>query len=668
MLSRASKILALVPKHSQSSNDEESSDSSTEVENFNLQKRDSTESSSAPSLPSSLENLHILSDDENNLTSCPTVSMKPASEIISLDSSTQDSLHSVIPPSPTAIVNVIRNKKPRFNRIVPETPESSPAIVAASPSPSNINTRSKQPRLAVRRLAPIQRKQLKFHWNNKKFEHNAEIHDKQLPSDTIKTPLEYFQYFFDDGILNMITEQSNLYSTQTIGRSLNFSTQDIKDFIAINLIMGIVNMPAYTDYWCQEFRFSQIADVMTLKKFQQIRRYIHFNDNLLDDGDRYFKVRPLIEKVRANFLRVPHETRFSIDEMMVPYKGKKAGNRKQYIKSKPRKWGYKIFVRAGVSGFIYDFLVYGGEDTFRYHLFSPEEMSLGFGAKVVFSLCKTIPDPACSVVYFDNFFTSLELIHMLRYNMGIFSLGTIRSNRLRGAEQKLIPDKALKKKGRGSYSRVVCNTNKVCIVKWHDNKVVTVASSYVSETPVGVIQRYNKDLKQRAAVPCPNIIKHYNAHMGGVDLADMLVALYRTEMKSHRWYLPIFSQMLDMCVNNSWILYRRHIGVNNIKRLSLKKFRHQIIQGLLHSGRQQPFKNYDSVPPAPKKIIKTPCTVRPTADVKYDGYNHFPTFGTKGRCKLCIKGQTTVMCIKCGMRLCLLPDRNCFFNFHNMNV
>lgn len=80
------------------------------------------------------------------------------------------------------------------------------------------------------------------------------------------------------------------------------------------------------------------------------------------------------------------------------------------------------------------------------HLFSPEEMSLGFGAKVVFSLCKTIPDPACSVVYFDNFFTSLELIHMLRYNMGIFALGTIRSIRLRGAEQNLLPDKALKKK------------------------------------------------------------------------------------------------------------------------------------------------------------------------------------------------------------------------------
>lgn len=63
-------------------------------------------------------------------TYCPFVSMKPASESLSLDSSAQ---HSIIPPSSTAIVNVIRNKKPRFNRIVPETPESSPVIVAASP-------------------------------------------------------------------------------------------------------------------------------------------------------------------------------------------------------------------------------------------------------------------------------------------------------------------------------------------------------------------------------------------------------------------------------------------------------------------------------------------------------------------------------------------------------
>lgn len=106
-VSRTSKILAMVPKHHQSSNDEESSDSSNEMMNFNFQKRDSTESSPAPSLPSSLENLHFLSDDDYNLSmsqitaNCPSISMKPK---LSLDSFTQDSLHSIIPPSPVTII------------------------------------------------------------------------------------------------------------------------------------------------------------------------------------------------------------------------------------------------------------------------------------------------------------------------------------------------------------------------------------------------------------------------------------------------------------------------------------------------------------------------------------------------------------------------------------
>ncbi|KAH9630071.1 hypothetical protein HF086_016253 [Spodoptera exigua] len=44
-------------------------------------------------------------------------------------------------------------------------------------------------------------------------------------------------------------------------------------------------MYAYTDYWSKILRYNKIADIMTLKKFQLLRRYLHFNDNLKDDGD-----------------------------------------------------------------------------------------------------------------------------------------------------------------------------------------------------------------------------------------------------------------------------------------------------------------------------------------------------------------------------------------------
>lgn len=49
-------------------------------------------------------------------------------------------------------------------------------------------------------------------------------------------------------------------------------------------------MPAYLDYWSVKFRYANIADIMPLKRYQQIRRYLHFVDNNLDDGDKYFIV------------------------------------------------------------------------------------------------------------------------------------------------------------------------------------------------------------------------------------------------------------------------------------------------------------------------------------------------------------------------------------------
>uniref|UniRef100_A0A2H1WLC7 SFRICE_026836 n=1 Tax=Spodoptera frugiperda TaxID=7108 RepID=A0A2H1WLC7_SPOFR len=191
--------------------------------------------------------------------------------------------------------------------------------------------------------------------------------------------------------------------------------------------------------------------------------------------------------------------------MVIPYKGIKAGSRRQYNPNKPSKWGFKNLVRAGVSGIIYDFLLYGGDDTFR------GKESLGVGGKIVLALCKTIRIQACSV-YFDNYFTSLELLYILRENYGIFSLGTVRKNRLKDAE-------------------LVCNENKLSVVKWFDNKHVRLVSSYVDAFPLEKIKRFSKKSKSRVDVSCPQIVKHYNRHC--VHLADMLIALYRTSIKSY---------------------------------------------------------------------------------------------------------------------------------------
>ena len=46
--------------------------------------------------------------------------------------------------------------------------------------------------------------------------------------------------------------------------------------------------------------------------------------------------------------------------------------------------------------------------------------------------------------------------------------------------------------------------------------------------------------------------------MGGVDLADMLIALYRIPCKTKKWYQKIFWHLIDIAKVNAWLLYRRY--------------------------------------------------------------------------------------------------------------
>jgi hypothetical protein len=250
---------------------------------------------------------------------------------------------------------------------------------------------------------------------------------------------------------------------------------------------------------------------------------------------------------------------------------------------------------------------------------------------------------------------------------GLVKFGTIRSNRLRGCV--LEADKDLLKRGRGIYDYKVDNKAGIAVTKCADTKCVTLASFCVAHTPIFEVKRYSKDERKKINVESPQIIKQYNTHMGGVDLADMLVALYKVPFKSRRWYLGIFGQMIDIAVNNAWLQYRRDhesLGLPNHDRL--KQFRLNLASALISNKKLTKIRKSDFAK-QPKKKIKVP--VRPVDDVRYDQIGHFPTFGAKGRCKLCSTGQTTVLCIKCNLRLCIVPGgtpRNCFTIYHKKEL
>lgn len=101
--------------------------------------------------------------------------------------------------------------------------------------------------------------------------------------------------------------------------------------------MGIVKMPSFEEYWSQNCRYSLIGDEIPIETFKKVRCLLDVEDNTTDaNGDHLFKIRPLIEMIRINFGRIKGEKLYSIVEMMISYKGTKAGNLRQYLLKKPK--------------------------------------------------------------------------------------------------------------------------------------------------------------------------------------------------------------------------------------------------------------------------------------------------------------------------------------------
>lgn len=91
----------------------------------------------------------------------------------------------------------------------------------------------------------------------------------------------------------------------------------------------------------------------------------------------------------------------------------------------------------------------------------------------------------------------------------------------------------MKKKGRGAFEEKETKVNGVSVraVKWFDNRAVTLLSTFASANPPPTAERWDKKSKALIPVKCPSIVNMYNKGMGGVDLLDSLIALYRTKIR-----------------------------------------------------------------------------------------------------------------------------------------
>ena len=359
------------------------------------------------------------------------------------------------------------------------------------------------------------------------------------PSTNINRPLGYFMLFFQEVLMNLIVEQSNLFAVQSnLNKPLCLTRHELEQFIGCCMLMSIFKLPRSRMYWAAFTRIQQIADIMTRDRWEAIKRNLHFNNNenmpSMEDAnrDRLFKIRPLHDHLLPIYQQLPQQQVLCIDEQMVPFKGRSV--LKQYLPMKPHKWGYKLFVLCDTQGIVHNFEIFTGK-------ISPVDgfPDLGATSNIVIQLSKVVEADLNHVLWFDNWYTSMNLLVELSKRK-IFAIGTVRSNRLLGCT--LQSDSKLKTKGRGSFDEKCTNIAGVDlrVVKWYDNRAVILTSTCSGAQSLLTVDSYDRRKKQTVSIQCPSIVKKYNQCMGGVDLLDALISYYRIHLKSKKYYHRCF--------------------------------------------------------------------------------------------------------------------------------
>jgi DNA excision repair protein ERCC-6 len=457
-----------------------------------------------------------------------------------------------------------------------------------------------------------------------------------------------FDVFLRVSALNKLIEeiiipQSMTYSEQS-GVQFHTTLDEIKAFLGITILMGYHKLPCMRDYWSgdSDLYVPFVTEVMTRDRYELIRKMLHFNNNEedMDSNDRAFKVRHLVKHFNDAFHESRNQSRSqSIDEHMVRFKGHNM--MKQYMKSKPIRWGFKLWVRAcSKTGYVYEFDIYTGRKA--------QETEFGLGESVVLQLTEKIVDSGI-IVAFDNFFTSPALMNKL-HDRGLRAVGTVRTNR-----KNLPPLKKDQQMERGDVSGNVSSTGKISVCQWKDKRVVSLMSNFLDPYEMTTRRQKQKGSGDRAVIDVPVMVRMYNFYMGGVDLADQLKEAYEIDVRArYKYYLRLFFDMLDMAMCNSYIAFK---DCARESKLSSKEFRQVVVRALTASFSSRKRSSSETLGSKKGRL-----DVRPVCQ-------HLPIHSSeRGRCHHCSTRKTNfrsnIKCSVCNVHLCLNSERNCYYRFH----
>ena len=508
-------------------------------------------------------------------------------------------------------------------------------------------------------FTPVQHERVSHDSAGDSLAHGTGIHSLS----TSATPLDCFKQFVPLETFELITNASNRSAVRVSGKSLLLKRDECVQFFGATLLMSVMKLPWIRLYWARETRVAAVADVFTRSRFHQVRSRIKIvvDEEVPQDSrqqDRLWKVRPLLETIRQGCLKMERPVEVSIDEQMIPFTGKTG--LKQFVPGKPNPEGLKNFVLASSDGMVLDFEVYQGK-----------KLADGGGANgkpwlvgesVVVRLTESLPQGTS--VFFDRFFTTPRILEHLQ-SKRLHGTGTVKKIYV-PKEAGLMTEKQLLKQERGFAECSVRSDSIIALTVWQDKRAIYLASTEHGIEPQDEVSRYEKKTRSYRTVSRPAVVKAYNACMGGVDLNDRMIALYRAGAKSKKWTIKTILHFIDMAAVNAWILHRRSHGEHRMKFL---EFKYALAKQMLSwcdisDGSESSSESEEQGGKPPKRARVPPL---PSPRLVATG-KHLPRAHVRKEFRRCRNAgcsmKTGTECRTCGIFLCCRPERDCFYEFH----
>ncbi|KAJ8892237.1 hypothetical protein PR048_004817 [Dryococelus australis] len=326
---------------------------------------------------------------------------------------------------------------------------------------------------------------------------------------------------------------------------------------------------------------------MQHNNFDEIIQYLPIEDNAAMDGtDRMYKVRPLFDHLNSAF--------------------------KQISVGKPIIFGFKLWVAADPSGYIFHVEPYCGKST-RF-----PTTGNGQGNYVV-GLVDHLQLKKGTRLYFDNFFTFPSRLRNLKSN-GIGATGTKRE----------IDTRKLSLKNKRGHM-AVSSCGDLLAVRWNDNSIVTVLTDCDEVEPKKKSSRYSRTEKKTVIVEVPGPTAKYNANMGCVDLCHQFVSTYCCGIRSKKWWLQLYAWTVDVSCVQGWLLHHK-LGYD----MSLLEFHRQYATNLRKTCGKP------AVSPGVHPFFAFPSVLE---EMRIDGVDHIITKGDSKywRCKITFLSLLTML-------------------------